>query len=301
MAYGRYDSWGPYVSVGERKDIARKHVQSLAKKGHVCCPITVQGMKIARSFWGKAWCQHMESYRDLENRLARGRRYARNGSVFDLQITPGRVQALVSGSEIYEVTVKFKALSPKLWETIRSRCAGQIASIVELLQGTFSDAVMKVLTDQEAGMFPGSRDFSMACSCPDSADMCKHIAAVIYGIGARLDHEPALLFKLRDVDHKDLIAAAAAGLVTVTASATGSGIAELDIADVFGVDIAPGDTPVATPPPVVTSKGRAKAKVEKPAEAKPKAKAGAKAKVKVKPKKKASPPQAQAKLPRAAR
>jgi len=272
--------------------IARKHAQTLAKKGHVCCPITVEGLKIVRSFWGKAWCGHMESYRDMENRLARGRTYVRNGSVFDLQIMPGRVEALVSGSDIYKVSVQFKTLSPKHWAAIRTRCAGQIASVVELLHGTFSDAVMKLLTNREDGMFPGSHDFTMNCSCPDSASMCKHIAAVIYGIGARLDHEPALLFKLRDVDYKELIAAAAAGLATAAAGAAGSAIAESDIADVFGVDIATEGTPAPAPPPVVATKGRAKAKPVKAAKkAKPKAKAGVKAKTKVKakPKTKAKP------------
>ena len=274
-----YNQYPPYVCAAERKAKARKHAEKLAKTGQLCCPITIVGRKIAVSFWGKAWCEHMESFHDYENRLPRGRTYARNGSIIDLQIKPGQVNALVSGSHIYEVSIKLKALDAKPWQAIRRRCAGQIASAIELLKGKFSDAVMKVLTDRGEGMFPSVKDFSMDCNCPDSASMCKHIAAVLYGIGSRLDHEPGLFFTLRKVNHLDLVAAAGEG-IAAAAQAQVSGIAEADLADVFGVDIATREKPVAKIPPI----SRPKRVAAKKAKAKPKPKTKVKVKIKVKTK-----------------
>ena len=278
-----YHQYPPYVCVAERKAKARKHAEKLAKTGQLCCPITIVGRTIAASFWGKAWCEHMESFRDYESRLPRGLAYARNGSIIDLQIKPGEVNALVSGSQIYQVSIKLKALEAKPWQLLRRRCSGQIASAIELLQGKFSDAVMKILTDRGAGMFPSSKDFSMDCSCPDSASMCKHIAAVLYGIGSRLDHEPGLFFTLRNVNHLELVAAAGEG-IAAAAQAQVSGIGEADLADVFGVDIATGAKPAASPPPVARPKRVAakKAKAKAKARAKPKPKTKVKITVKTK-------------------
>lgn len=254
--YDRYDRYGgygfaPYKNQATRKREAKQHAEKLRKKGHECCPVVLEGRTIARSFWGRAWCDHMESFHDYSNRLPRGRTYVRNGSVFDLQIKPGKVTALVSGTEIYEVEVTLKPLADRRWEAIRERCAGQVASVVELLQGKFSDAVMQVLTDPEEGMFPAAREFTMDCSCPDGAGMCKHIAAVLYGIGSRLDDQPELFFTLRDVDHTELIAAATAGLTAATDSRSAEPtIAAEDLSEVFGVEIDTGTpAPASTPSP----------------------------------------------------
>jgi uncharacterized Zn finger protein len=235
-----YDYWGfrPYVSVAKRQANAKREVEKLRKKGQTITPVKPEGRKIATTFWGKAWCDNLESYSDFSNRLPRGRTYIRNGSVVDLQIEPGKVTALVSGSELYEIAIKIKPLESKLWQCIRGQCAGQIGSLVELLQGRLSKGVMDVVTRQDGGLFPRPSEIHLDCSCPDWADMCKHVAAVLYGVGTRLDQQPDLLFTLRKVDHLELIAAAGAPPVNVAATAAPT-IASDDLADVFGIELDP--------------------------------------------------------------
>ena len=130
----------------------------------------------------------------------------RNGSVVDLQIAPGSVTALVSGSAMYEVKMTVGPVPRARWSAICKDCSGAIDSLVELLQGRFSKGVMTRLCEEKTGLFPSPKDIAFSCSCPDWASMCKHVAAVLYGIGARLDHQPELLFTLRNVDQQDLIA-----------------------------------------------------------------------------------------------
>ena len=162
-----------------------------------------RGAPLPRTFWGKAWCENLESYRDYENRLPRGRTYVRNGSVVDLQIAPLEVTAMVSGSELYTVKISIKAMPKAQWQSLCRDCAGGIDSLVELLQGRFSKGVMERLCRQDNGLFPKPSEIRFSCSCPDSASMCKHVAAVLYGVGSRLDEQPELLFRLRAVDHSE--------------------------------------------------------------------------------------------------
>src|SRR5437667_4097937 len=129
--------WPKYVSVAQRRAKAQKAVAKMMKKGEKVCPITIEGRTLAQTFWGKAWCDHMESYSDYENRLPRGRTYVRNGSVIDLQITAGKSTAMVSGSEVYNITITIEKLDPRRWKTVKSQCAGQVGSVLELLQGRF--------------------------------------------------------------------------------------------------------------------------------------------------------------------
>ena len=205
-----YNGWGwrPYVSVAERRLRAMRKMATLRKKEHTVSPVVIEGRTIARTFWGKAWCDNLKQYSDFENRLPRGRTYVRNGSVIDLQIAPGEVKALVSGSDIYKVTVTVAPVSKARWKSICTDCAGAIDSLVELLQGRFSKGVMERVCQQRSGLFPSPDEIKLSCSCPDWADMCKHVAAVLYGIGARLDQQPELLFRLHKVDEKELIARA---------------------------------------------------------------------------------------------
>lgn len=228
-------AWKPYVPVASRRAQAAKKAAKLEKAGRKLAPISIEGRAIAKTFWGKAWCQHLESFSDYENRLPRGRTYARNGSILDLQIMPGAISALVMGSELYELNFTIKPLEKSRWNAIKSRSTGQIDSLVELLQGRFSDAVMRVITDRDSGLFPGATEIKKACSCPDWAGLCKHLAAVLYGIGARLDEKPELLFLLRGVDHTELLEGAPAGTAQAGPGTLDSG----DLADVFGIEIAP--------------------------------------------------------------
>jgi uncharacterized Zn finger protein len=204
--------WRPYVSVAKRRAKAARQMQKLKKKGHPVSPVVIEGRAIARTFWGKAWCDNLERYSDFENRLPRGRAYVRNGSVLDLQIAAGDVQAFVSGTNLYKVAVKVAAVPKARWTSICTDCAGAIDSLVELLQGHLSKGVMERICREKTGLFPAPAEIRFSCSCPDWALMCKHVAAVLYGVGARLDEQPELLFKLRNVDEKKLIAKAGIGL-----------------------------------------------------------------------------------------
>jgi uncharacterized Zn finger protein len=241
-------SFRPYVSVPQRRANALREVKKLAKKGRIISPVEIAGRTIASTFWGKAWCDHLESFSDFSNRLPRGRTYARNGSVVDLQIEAGKITALVSGSSLYNITIKIKPLAASCWENVKSRCGGQIGSMVELLQGKLSKSVMEIVTGRDGGMFPLPREIEMSCSCPDYADMCKHVAATLYGVGNRLDHQPELLFKLRHVDHLELIAS---GPGAVPQGARKKTIAADQLADVFGIEMQ--DFPAGGPPPVTTN------------------------------------------------
>ena len=238
----------PYVSVAERRAKAAKHAQKFAKKGTKLAPVTIAGRTIARTFWGQAWCRHLESFSDYANRLPRGRTYVRNGSVIDLQIAPGKITAQIMGSTLYHATITIAPLKPQRWKAIKAVCAGKIDSLVGLLQGRLSDAVMRVITDREHGLFPQPSEIKLDCSCPDWADLCKHLAAVLYGVGARLDTQPELLFVLRGVDHLELIGAAAEAPALAQAANGGGALDAAQLSDVFGIEIAPTDTTTVPAP-----------------------------------------------------
>ena len=237
--------WRPYVSVAQRRRKAAGEMAKLKKKGHPVSPVVVEGRTIVKTFWGKAWCDNLERYSDFENRLPRGRTYVRNGSVIDLQIAPGEIKALVSGSEIYKVKVRVAPVAKARWESICKDCAGAIDSLIELLQGRFSKGVMERVCQQKTGLFPSPDEIQLSCSCPDWADMCKHVAAVLYGIGARLDQQPDLLFRLHDVDEKELIAGAGQALpLAKKAPAEKRVLGGEDLSALFGLDMAPDASPV---------------------------------------------------------
>jgi uncharacterized Zn finger protein len=237
--YGRR-RFPKYHSVASRREKSGKRAASLEKGGRVCQPIVIEGRAIAKSFWGKAWCKNLESYSDYENRLPRGRTYVRHGAVLHLEIGPGRIDALVDGSRVYDVEIEIKHLAPKRWKAFKSKTSGELDSLVDLLEGRLSKAVMALVSDPTEGLFPLSKHISLECNCPDWATMCKHVAAVLYGIGARLDHEPELLFTLRGVDPSELIEDALEG--TLKPSNTSRPTLDLsELADVFGdsIDLAP--------------------------------------------------------------
>jgi hypothetical protein len=265
MAYGSYYGDFPaYVSVAERRKRATRKLAQLRKQGHQPAPIVLAPRgAIASTFWGKAWCEHLEAYADYASRLPRGRTYVRNGSVIDLQIAKGEVRAIVSGSEIYDVTIAVAPLAAARWKAVRKECAGQIGTVVELLSGKLSSAVMEKLCHRERGLFPSGTQIEMRCSCPDGAWLCKHLAAVLYGVGARLDEAPELLFTLRGVDGAELVAAAGDAGALMGAPGTGQGtIASGDLADIFGIELASAAAPEAT--------GTARARRSRPgAKAKP--------------------------------
>ncbi|MEI6236241.1 MAG: SWIM zinc finger family protein [Planctomycetota bacterium] len=246
--------WGygyrPYVPVAKRRANALVEMNKLSKKKGVNVqPVRVEGRTIARTFWGKAWCEHLEKFSDYENRLPRGRTYVRNGSVCHLEIQKGKIVAKVSGSELYDIEVKIKTLPEAKWKNLKARCAGGVGSLLELLQGKMSNEVMTLVTDRDNGLFPLPSEIDLDCSCPDWADMCKHVAAALYGIGARLDEKPELLFHLRGVDHTELIGVETAAAVVAKTPAKSKRTLEVDsIADVFGIDLAKDEAKPVKPP-----------------------------------------------------
>ena len=247
MYYDDYYGFAPYVSVAARRARAALELAKLQKKGRKISPVAIEGRKIARTFWGEAWCDNLERYSDFANRLPRGRTYVRNGSVVDLQVAPGSVTALVSGSAMYDVKVTVGPVARSRWSAICKDCSGAIDSLVELLQGRFSKGVMTRLCEETTGLFPSPKDIAFTCSCPDWASMCKHVAAVLYGIGARLDHQPELLFTLRKVDQQDLIATAGSDFSTKGKRPAGTKVlASDDLSEMFGIEM-------ASPPPAQRS------------------------------------------------
>jgi uncharacterized Zn finger protein len=256
-----YGGWAPYVPVAERRRKAERMLASLKKKGRVCEPVVIEGRTIARTFWGKQWCDNLETYSDYANRLPRGRTYVRNGSVVDLQIAKGKISALVAGSEVYQVDIDVHALEAKLWRDILKECAGKVASLVELLQGRLSDAVMEVVTRNGSGLFPLSKQISFRCSCPDSAWMCKHVAAVLYGVGARFDRQPELLFMLRQIDPQELIQQV--GSLPVKETDKQRQLEGADLSALFGIELDEAPA-VAAVPKTVSTTPRAPAVKAKP-------------------------------------
>lgn len=175
----------------------------------------------------------------------------RNGSVIDLKIEPGKVRARVLGSGLYQVEIDIAAVPDAHWKSLATDCTGSIASLVELLQGKLSKAVMERICQSKTGLFPAPKDIQLDCSCPDWATVCKHVAAVLYGVGARLDEQPELLFTLRRVDAASLVTQAAE--LPIKAKKTPRGARVLDdteLADVFGIEMATA----AEAPPVTKKK-----------------------------------------------
>ena len=252
--------WPEYVPVAARIERAAKKAAKRAKAaGRQPEPVKITGSGIAKTFWGKSWCQNLERYSDFSSRLPRGRTYARNGSVVDLLLTRGRIDAMVAGSMAYDVAITIAALPPRAWRAIKADCATSIGSLVDLLSGRLADDVMRRLARPGDGMFPGPREVKLRCSCPDGAQFCKHLAAVFYAIGNRLDTRPELLFLLRGVDQTELVAAATKESVSRAVRGNAAhALADDDLAGIFGQS-----PPAARPAARAKKPAKAKAKAAK--------------------------------------
>ena len=259
--------YAPYVPVAKRRAEAAKKMEKLKKQGRQISPVTIEGRTIAKSFWGKSWCENLERYSDYENRLPRGRTYVRNGSVCDLQVCSGEVKAMVVGSSMYTISVKISPVANDTWTSICGDCAGSVSSLVELLQGKLSKSVMERVCRKGGGLFPAPHEIKLSCSCPDWADMCKHVAAAMYGIGARLDEKPELLFRLRNVNESELIAKAGAKLPMADSVPKTKRVMEGDdISALFGIEIEEEEVvgekakpPKSAPKPAKKSRAKTKA------------------------------------------
>lgn len=248
--WGRSDYYyKPYVSADEKRRRAEKAAAKLARHGGTHAPVRLEGKTIARSFWGKAWCSNLESYSDYSNRMPRGRSYVRNGSVIHLDIRRGEIEALVSGSRLYTIKITIAPVNEERWKALCRECAGGIGSLLELLGGKLSQRVMEIMTRPDFGLFPSPKEIKLDCSCPDWAEMCKHVAAALYGVGARLDEKPELLFLLRHASHQDLISGSSA-VTDLTGEKTCADHATLstaEIGEVFGIELQTEGTAAETP------------------------------------------------------
>ena len=243
-----YFEYAPYVPVAERRKKAERAAAKARKAGTTMNGVAAFRGAIAKTVWGKAWCANLEHYGDFANRLPRGRTYVRGGAVIDLILSGGEVTAKVMGSHLYTVKVRVAKVQTPLWRSMSADCSGSISSLVELLQGKLSSAVMERMCRPREGLFPAPQELIFDCSCADGANLCKHVAAALYGIGARLDHTPELLFALRGVDAKDLVEKAAVGLTsTGKKSGTARVLTDASLADVFGLEMAEPVAAIAAP------------------------------------------------------
>ncbi|MDL2268367.1 helix-turn-helix domain-containing protein [Desulfosarcina sp. OttesenSCG-928-A07] len=230
-------TFGPYVSVAQKKAKAEKLIKKLKKQRPDLQPVCLTGRSISTSFWGKAWCKHLETYADHENRIGRGRSYVRNSAVCHLEAAAGSLKAIVAGSsgEAYDVAITVRPLPESQLKSIKSASAGRIGSMLDLLSGKFPKDIMVQVADPENGLFPRLGELKFSCSCPDWAQMCKHVAATLYAFGHRLDLAPELLFLLRDVDPAELVnlEAMAESAVAGAESALGDAV----LVDIFGIEL----------------------------------------------------------------
>ena len=246
-----YFEWHPYVPVAEKRRLAERKLAKLRKQGQSVAPVTIEGRTIAKTFWGKSWCVNLERYSDYASPLPRGRTYVRNGSVLDLQIAKGEVVARVAGSSLYKIKIAIAPVKAARWKAICRDCAGAIDSLVELLQGRLAKGIMDRVCREGDGLFPSPEEIKLSCSCPDWADMCKHVAAALYGVGARLDEKPELLFVLRGVDENELLADAGRDLARQAAAVPSAArlLDDGDVAALFGLEMAESATSDAHVPP----------------------------------------------------
>ncbi len=264
MGWGGYGfEYREYVPVARKKAMAVAAAKKLAEKEkRKPAPVVIEGRKIAKTFWGEAWCDNLEAYSDFANRLPRGATYVRNGSVADLVIGAKKIRAIVGGSEVYTVTIEIDSLAKKTWSQLKQDCSSSIESLFDLLSGKFSDGVMERLTRKGDGLFPSSKEIKLDCSCPDGSYCCKHIAAVMYGVGSRLDKQPELLFLLRDVDHQELVSEAVSdGNLEHELSSGANTLDGADLGAMFGIEL---DAAVSEPKKKAAAK-KGTARGKKPA------------------------------------
>ncbi|MFH0994148.1 MAG: SWIM zinc finger family protein [Pseudomonadota bacterium] len=292
---GWYGGFPPYVSVAEKRAKALRQAEKLKKKLGNLEPVAIAGRTLAKSWWGKSWNENLERYSDYANRLPRGRSYLSNGMVLDLRIDKEVIKGIVAGtaSSPYQITIRIQAISGPAWKRLVEKALGKVETLQTLLEGKFPEDLKELFFAKSAGLFPAPNEIKLDCSCPDWATMCKHVAAVLYGVGARLDTSPELFFTLRGVNMDDLIGQVARKETEKLLSKQPGKSSRIiqpsdsrlsDISTLFGVSLA------ADAPPSVSAEPAKPSKRPRKVAAKPKSpKAKAKIKPKVPPKIKKKP------------
>jgi uncharacterized Zn finger protein len=159
------------------------------------------------SWWAKRWIQVLEGFH-IGARLARGRSYARSGQVLSISVNEGRVTASVQGSRPrpYDVVIKVKTLSKSDWAKVLDALGRQAIFAAKLLAGEMPQDIEPLFKEVGLTLFPARRDdLTTSCSCPDSSNPCKHIAAAYYLLGEEFDRDPFLLFALRGLSRDELM------------------------------------------------------------------------------------------------
>jgi uncharacterized Zn finger protein len=255
MAYFE-DGYPEYVPVAQRRAQAERKLAQLRKKNPKLKPIIIAGRALATTWWGKSWNSNLERYADYNYRLERGRSYARHRSILDLQLSPGKATALVLGSssQPYKITIEIDTLSDRNWAAIRTACAGSFDSLHELLAGTFPNTLKNLFFEEGAGLFPTPREIHFTCSCPDAASMCKHVAASLYGIGARFDEDSSLFFTLRGINIDEIISETISettqALLRQSERQSANVLEDVNLGDVFGIELDDLDVALPDLPPV---------------------------------------------------
>ncbi len=233
--------WGSKEDAEEQKAKIERDLNRRRQRGEALEPLAAPSgkTKLSQTFWGQAWGRHLATYEEYAMRLPRGRSYLRQGHVYGLKIEPGLASAVVTGAEVYETRIHITPLSATRWASIVEACSGKVGSMMDLLAGKLGEDLLRVFADPEEGLFPSPREIRFDCTCPDYADMCKHAAAVLYGVGLRLDAEPQLLFTLRKVHQEDLLADAQRdALNQLHSEANATTLEGTDLSALFGIDLA---------------------------------------------------------------
>ena len=239
--YWETDNQYSQPTVDELRRKAKASSSSAEKKKLKYEPIEpFSRQKICTSWWGQAWCANLERYADYESRLGRGKRYVKAGTVIDLKIKKGKVDARVQGTRKtpYKVEIRISPLSEEKCSAIIEKCSRRIENMEALIRGEFPDELRELFAGKD-GLFPSPREISFNCSCPDWALMCKHVAAVMYGIGVRLDENPFYFFELRGIDADRFIKVAleskVEAMLSNADSITERVIDDADLTALFGV------------------------------------------------------------------
>lgn len=199
------EDYTPRMPVARLATLAAERLRELQSNGAELCPVVNKSRKLATNYWGAAWMRHLARCEAGGLNLAPGRSLLRHGSVLDLRLSQGKIAALVSADELYEVELSITPLDDERLEHLKKACYGNIASCVALLEGKVDADVLNMLCADETGVLPEPADWHMYCSCTDWSEPCAHAAAAVYAAGCLIDAEPGLLFTLRGIDVSALL------------------------------------------------------------------------------------------------
>jgi uncharacterized Zn finger protein len=196
------------------------------------------------SWWAKRWIGALEAF-GWGSRLQRGKSYARQGQVLSIDFAGAKIRAKVQGSrpKPYDVTIEMKPLTDAQWEQVSAALAQQAIFAAKLLAGEMPRDIETTFDAAGVPLFPRSaRDIATACSCPDSANPCKHIAAVYYLLGERFDDDPFLIFQARGRTREQITAALRARRASASDAPTEAAPVEIvpALADLLATFYQPG-------------------------------------------------------------